>query len=353
MYEVKQLVNELKEFDESITVVGPSGGIKKLRVYAYGSIIAKIPTTHGDGCNGLNAGIDLCNPDYFKYICKEIEYNTTDHQVCTYSPDLTALMPADRELKKGEDNLTTGASRLKDMAQSGSRERTRLFINRSEREDYLRLVLCAAKNKMTRVDTSGKEGGNDRSERAIQTEIVREFMKKHNDWCVVDMEYMPEYISGPGRKPDLIVYDRELNQFGIIELKYDNKSCANLGDHYEQFLRIQTEHTDKFVPEIKRRCGILANNSDLISDQMKDQIADADENNIWFAFLFVGGEKYGAGNEKGIVDSINEYLLCKDKEIREKTCLIQYVPYDEENEKKYLEQICLKKNEMQVLGSWL
>lgn len=91
-------------------------------------------------------------------------------------------------------------------------------------------------------------------------------------------------------KPDLVIYDRDSKSFGIVELKYRNKSCDNMEKHFVGFINIAKSHrADRIKAEFRRKIKYLEHYGfiPLIPDV---DLERAERSDIWMAFLFVDGE---------------------------------------------------------------
>lgn len=164
-------------------------------------------------------------------------------------------------------------------------------------DDYLKLILKAAEKRF--------------GERKIQTEIVKQHMKKepNSDWCIVDMEYTVSTKDENGKKeifkPDLVVFDKK-EGFGLIELKYNGKSTDNLEKHYDDFKKIDSNKERDIIKELKRRCEYLSVYG-LIDSDIYKKISDiykkiekpntSQKRIFWQGFLFVGEEPEDARRE--------------------------------------------------------
>ncbi len=236
---VKVIVDFLRNYadnesgEKPIVIAPPClGEPNKLRVYAYGGEIGRIAGPHP------NAKCSLLSEAYFKYI-------------------------KDQEEK----------DKLVRLINANSTERLLMM------SDYIKLATKAAK-----IRYKGKE-------RSVETEILKKFMKRgKRDWCVVDMEFFPSKQLFPSEqhkirngKPDLVVYDYKKNQFGVVELKYNNQSVDNIGKHLKDFKFI-SDNSKKFNNEMIRRVSWLEEFG------LIENITDGFNlnNHVWYGFLFVG-----------------------------------------------------------------
>ena len=87
---------------------------------------------------------------------------------------------------------------------------------------------------------------------------------------------------------DSIVYDMETNSFGLIELKVNNKSTDNKVKHFKNYYDMLFGDTEKIKNEFKRKMEYLMH-YDLIPDVSEKDLKKALNNDMWAAFLFVGG----------------------------------------------------------------
>lgn len=269
--EVKKLVKELLDYpkDEEdpkkkpIVVVPPDGTKKtRLRIYAYGSDLGRISTRKND------SDFVLSKEEYLPYLKNENER---------------------KELKQLFEKYETNKATL------------------LQNPRYWALALRAAD------EWSMKKKGNDESkERKTQTLIVKQYSvpDKARDWCVVDMQFCLKKETGI---PDIVVWDYERNQFGLIELKYNNKSTHNMYEHFVDSMKVcgTPKIKELFNVEIRRRMGFL---HDYIlpqeNERLKQYLNRKDYNDfVWFGFLFVAGGKTGA---QKVVKELEKALELKD-----------------------------------------
>ena len=246
-----------------IAIAPPCLGEKnKLRIYAYGGEIGRIAGTHP------HSECAVLRDSYIKYLPAEKEREELTQLVEKYSEKYESLLVMPR---------------------------------------YIDLAVKAAKARF-----AGRE-------RSVENEILRRYMKSGGrNWCVVDMEFRgsKELDLGNG-KPDLVVYDKEINQFGIIELKYKNKSTENKEKHFSDFLKICCEKHIEFNREMKRRVNKLLefNLTDNILSDWKE------ENQVWFGFLFVDGNERNSKRIAGMLKIKNKSAWEAGKDI----CRFRYV----------------------------
>lgn len=244
--EIIKVLSGAKE-REHIAIVPPCMGDKnKLRVYAYGGEIGRIATTHKSKCTALSEA-------YIKYLENDKEQTKLKTIIDSYEKDTLLKTP-----------------------------------------QYIELAVRAAKIRY------GEK------ERRIENDILKRYMCPQNsrNWCAVDMEFFPsaELKIGKG-KPDIIVLDFQLNQLGMIELKYKNESMQNMNKHFSDFMGVcnDTEKSKHFNREIRRRIGFL---QEYIlpepNARIKHYLDSTEEKSpVWFGFLFVGGKKKGAQAKVG------------------------------------------------------
>lgn len=237
------------EEEQPVIIFGPSGSEKtKLRLYACGGLIGRIPTKTGK--------YRLLSTAYKKYLPDSQDEEKWD------------------ELFQSED------------------QNSLLFS-----EAYLELAVKAAKARFSKED---KTKSKNSKERNIQTRIVKEYMKKETGWCVVDMEFRvpkQEKMEKPSQT-DIVVFDEEKG-FGLIELKYNNKSCANLDIHCNDYDQICSDRKirEKIEAELIRRAKYLADYK-LINSRYYYKMEEIKNSGsaigFWYGFLFVGGGKNGS-----------------------------------------------------------
>ncbi len=279
---ILDMIKKITQFEDAddkshpFSVVGPDSSKKnRLRVYAYGGVAGRI---------GLeNAGCWLCNSNYFS---RKRELFTLDEL-----RSVDEWMNNKRKDVNSENVLTS--------------------------DKYLKLVLRAIKQKFTRNDGSDKE-------RSIQMKILSAGNRNRYGWDIADVEtsVTRDMLNEEDaskiitvKKPDFVVYDRIRKQYGIIELKVDNKNVKNLGEHYSVNHAIY-KSPDIFIAEMNRRAGIMADYN------LLDKPC-ADPEKVWFGFLFVGG------GIKKAKESINKYIKVPLENI-EPDCRFLYADTAEE-----------------------
>ncbi len=248
-------------------------------MYAYGGLAGRI---------GLgNAKCWLCNSNYFS---KKREL---------FTPDEWILI--DTWIKKSTRKAVITDSE-----------------NVLASDEYLKLVLRAIKPRFTKKD--GTE-----MERSVQmNKILSAGNRSRCGWDIADVEtgVTKDMLNKEDaskiktvKKPDFVVYDRIRKQYGIIELKVDNESVKDLGEHYSVNQAIY-KSPDKFIAEINRRAGIMADYN------LLDKPC-ADPEKVWFGFLFVGG------GIKKAKESINKHIKVSLENI-EPDCRFLYADTAEE-----------------------
>ncbi len=277
--DVKQEVQELLNYtftdegteEQPIVVVGPQGSTPTtmLRVYAYGGRIGRVATRDSD-YNQLAAKA------YAEHL-KKADMNYLQEMFRKY-PKL--------EERPGENPGEKLSGELEKMLKLGTgNEKHELLCN----PEYLDLILKAAKIRFLK-----KEG--EKQERRIQTKIVKTYMsEKQNDgWCIVDMEFaMVEEKEEDKKKskqfkPDIVVFDQEKG-FGLVELKYENKSAKNLEKHYiDSWQALASGQKDAWAGELEKRCGFLVQYG-LMNPELYEKCKGVKA--MWYGFLFVGGKK--------------------------------------------------------------
>ena len=259
-------IQKLMKYDE-VVVVAPSDVPKTmLRVYAHGGMIGRLNT--GSGHSHLLAE---------SYYSEAKDYLSENQK---------------KELKKIFKSL---------------KDTDKILLS----DNYLKLAIEAAKNKGKKKSNSDKRSPR---ERDIQTQIVKRFMRNSEHWFIADMEFFPskKWKIGKG-KPDLIVFDDDRKQLGVIELKYNNENMNNLKKHYDDFMKYYANPLE-FNREMFRRIDEYLIEYNLVDIKFKDSVKAAlgtkDEpsnNRIWFGFLFVvddNNKKNPKGDIKSKIDAI-------------------------------------------------
>lgn len=232
--------------EQPVIILGPSGSEKtKLRMYAYGGLIGRIPTGTGK-CR-------LLSEAYKKYL--------SDSQ---------------------------DVEKLEEMFQKEN-ENDLLFS-----EAYLKLAVKAAENRFTK---GNKTKDKNPRERSIQTRIVKKYMSEGTGCCVIDMEFhvTKQKKMEKHSRADIVVFDEEKG-FGLIELKYNNESCDNLDEHCNDYNKICSDRkiSEKNEAELIRRAEYLADYG-LIDSRYYEKMMEIKNSGsaigFWYGFLFVGGGK--------------------------------------------------------------
>lgn len=160
-------------------------------------------------------------------------------------------------------------------------------LNKKDIEDAIQI----AKNRAEGTSEDDKKY----KEREVETTIAY-----NNRSCnsakaiIIDMEFtcpkawIGKKCNSKTGKPDLIVYDMETNSFGLIELKVNNKSADNIVKHFENYYDMLFGDTEKIKNEFKRKMEYLMH-YDLIPNVSEKDLKKALNNDMWAAFLFVGG----------------------------------------------------------------
>lgn len=231
----EELIKKLESHDP-IVIVGPDGTKRtKLRVYAYGGRIGRIGTNIGEN--------EPAGTAYVKYLIDENEKKV---------------------LENGLDYLG----------------------DKGKIDTYLNVILKAAEKRFTKAKGIRKE-------RCVESEIVKNHMKVEEEWCIVDMEFHMTFSDKERQTVDLVVLDGK-EGFGLIELKYNNENCDNLGDHYKAYSKVNSEPECKkdIVNEIKRRMEVCKKYGLIEGKCVEDALdGNLDGKDVWYGFLFVGGGK--------------------------------------------------------------
>lgn len=221
------------EHNENIVFCGPKiGGEKlseRLRVYAHGGGILEIG----------ESGIGKLNRDYGKY--------------------------AETGLETAEIIAGLNDGQMMEWLADGR---------------YLDYAVNAANNRYSDEDGMPRE-------RNIQTQILQRYAPSaKREWFFFDMEFAAPKTgkwSAITGKPDLVCFDGEC--FGIVELKYRNKSVENIEKHYDDFKTIIDEH-DLFAGEMVRRLTYLRDYG-VIGSAEAERAMQAKDKPIRMGFLFV------------------------------------------------------------------
>ena len=273
MYEFKEEISQvnerLQEYDRTVIMAPCLGNPKKpetkLRVYSYGAGILKLTTQGSQKCNS--------NKSYF-----------TEEQY------------------KGEIDYT------------------------QLDETYWKIALENAKKW-----ADGTRNKHHQEERSLETYLIRKNRQNQTRAVILDMEFtLPNEwmgktahmrngeISKTG-EVDLIVYDKTKNSFGLVELKYHNKSTNNMEKHFVDYTNIlESPHIDDLRKEFIRKAKYLIHYH-LIDDFQTAQMHDA---RFWGAFLFVDGV------EKECKDTFNNTKVHEDS-VQKKLFGFRFVKYED------------------------
>jgi len=314
-----------------IVVLGPAGRkTTKFRIYAYGGLIGRIPTGNGKTC--------LADTEYSKYLGELSRDDEIDKKYLRHMNEKYVRL----EDSGTEYRESTVCDKLRERLKEILDAPYDFYLSSpSQSAEYLDLILKAVEKKFM---NTGKALG----ERRIQTAIVRRHMKKDSEdgWCVVDMEYEISKnvnLSGKGFKPDIVVFDKN-NGFGLIELKYDDKSTENLQKHYMDVQNVMNDNDiAKITDELKRRSAYLGEYG-LISHTMYKSIKNSNTQNLWQGFLFVGGQR-----EKAI-NLVSDLVKRHGEMIKDENCRFAFYPYKEENS---IDQIKLDYQSMQTYEDFI
>lgn len=277
------------KIEHPFSIIGPSGGENKLRVYAYGGLAGSI----GIG----KAGSSLCNRDYLQKYKGEFDIDEKK-QIATW--------------------IKTSRSKNKEITGDW-------VCDVLGSQEYLKIVLKALKTKFSKNNGSDKE-------RNIQMEILSHRNSNRRGWNIIDVEtgITKQWVKKDNsmietvKKPDFIVYNNIRREFGIIELKVDNENTENLGEHYTMFHAIYNDPA-YFIEELSRRANIMSTYG------LADNETYSDSKKIWFGFLFIGKGIVGAQN------CIKKHLLnCVPIEQIENDCRFLYADTADDMEKRGL-----------------
>lgn len=160
-------------------------------------------------------------------------------------------------------------------------------LNKKDIEDAIQI----AKNRAEGTSEDDKKY----KEREVETTIAYNNRSCNNAKAIIiDMEFtcpkawIGKKCNSKTGKPDLIVYDMKTNSFGLIELKVDNKSTDNKVKHFENYYDMLFGDTEKIKKEFMRKMEYLMH-YELIPNVSEKDLKKALNNDMWAAFLFVGG----------------------------------------------------------------
>ena len=160
-------------------------------------------------------------------------------------------------------------------------------LNKKDIEDAIQI----AKNRAEGTSEDDKKY----KEREVETTIAYNNRSCNNAKAIIiDMEFtcpkawIGKKCNSKTGKPDLIVYDMKTNSFGLIELKVDNKSTDNKVKHFENYYDMLFGDKKKKKKEFMRKMEYLMH-YELIPNVSEKDLKKALNNDMWAAFLFVGG----------------------------------------------------------------
>lgn len=260
---MEEIIRTIKEFKEesgrNLVICGPKMGeesyaerSKKLRVYSYGGVIAEIGYSNTD-----RLSITFLSNAYY---AKENKYITGEGQ------EYLAGLPKRGCVEKKKEVLLD--------------------------KRYWEYASVAAQKRYSR--------GEKPKERNIESQILEKYIhNKEVSFCIFDMEFFAPLSWGERYgikgKPDLVCYDGE--NFGFIELKYNNKACddgenkSGLNKHFDDLTKT-TKNAEVLIKEFKRRIEICDTYPDEIMDhKLCKRISKANESiKPWFGFLFLNDD---------------------------------------------------------------
>lgn len=106
--------------------------------------------------------------------------------------------------------------------------------------------------------------------------------KKDDGKTIRDNNY--SFYNRSGRV-DLIIYDKDAG-FGLIELKYDDKSMENIGKHFADFeAAINSKKRNKIVEELTERLKALQEVG------ICSSVTEPLKKELWYGFLLLGSDK--------------------------------------------------------------
>ena len=162
-------------------------------------------------------------------------------------------------------------------------------------------------------------------ERVIETNLVKKYLGNTDIWVPIDIEFlMPQaWLEDTEKrgKPDIILYDKRVSTFCLIELKYNNESCTgnnSLLNHYDNAMKIiHTSHRDKLVDEYFRKMSYLYEYGIINGEAWKEvsESPDRDKIDLKFGYFFIGG-------------SLETYKECVKEQLgdTDKNCSFLYSP---------------------------
>lgn len=277
---IQKLINYKHKEEFPVLVLAPRLGStepgkesKKLRVYAYGGLIGEIPTTQQE--EGT-----LADKKYLKYLPKDSEERIKLEEM------LECL---------GDQKIHT------------------LFSDK-----YLRVIVEACWRRSIKETDVSKE-------RAIETKIVKKYLKNTDIWVPIDIEFLisQNWLDEGGErgKPDIILYDKRNKVFRLIELKYNTESCVgnnSLKKHYEKAVKIiRSSYRNEVVNEFFRKMWYLYQYEIISGEVWKEVLKNTDRENVRleFGYFFIGGK----------VEEYKKYVK-KQLEDTDKNCSFLYSP---------------------------
>ena len=322
--------------ERPIIILGPEGSSKnKLRVYAYGGDVGKIPINKLGRDYKLpktkNAKNGKKEKGYAKYIRSGEGYKN-EHGQTFKVPDWLISNSAVKQALKYK-SINDEEELLKSCIDENNQVKIKEYLKADENNYYLPLILAAQYNRWTKYD-------GEITERRIQCEIVKKYQKecgsiKGRDFIVTDIEYkFPltkersdekrkkkgdniSNLKGMSSKPDFIVFDGE--SFGLVELKYNGEGYSDNNDldvHFLDFYDLLRTVEDKekwkkqwaAYGECLRRLKILLDLDVLVENkeerkkwlkkygnQQKYYEENKDEkfdhSLFWCGFYFIGGKE--------------------------------------------------------------
>lgn len=248
-----------EEMEKPIIVLAPKLGSskpgeesKKLRVYAYGGLIGEIPTGQGQQAS-------LADKKYLKYL------------------------PENSNKK----------SRLEELFSDSKTEGNAQVLQTLFSDDYLELIVEACRSRFT------KEMGV-LKERLIETSLVKKYLENTDIWVPIDIEFLvsKDWLDNEEKrgKPDIILYDRRVRSFRLIELKYDGESCTgdnSLSHHYDNAMNIiKSSHREKFINEFFRKMNYLYDYGIISGEAWNEVLKSMDRKNVdlEFGYFFIKGD---------------------------------------------------------------
>ncbi|MCR4938418.1 MAG: hypothetical protein K5987_09725 [Lachnospiraceae bacterium] len=219
----------------------------------------------GDSKGNFNTKLRM-----YSYGGRILELSTTRCAKCCYLPD-------DKYIPTGSD-IKSGSTPYEEIT-----------------EDSIREAISLARIR-------ANEGKKTYEERSVETALIYKNRQQEDPSAIIiDMEFncpkdwlgnvvsmRNNKVSTTG-KPDLVIYDKESKSFGIVELKYKNKSCGNMEKHFVDFTNIVKSHkVGRIKAEFRRKINYLEHYG-FIPEIPEMDLDKAENTDIWMAFLFVDG----------------------------------------------------------------